>query len=544
MQRRKGMKRFFKFLTVALCVAILGICAGTALADTGVSAYNCVKLDTLANQNLLKLNGRVRVESGYLSGDYSGTGFSTNIVADCDTELEVYFDTNYTNKVSIMIDGWIETTEMIYGTDADHGNMVSVDISEGAHEITVIKESQVSSSTTAYFHFTDIRFEGKVVSKVADKALLLEVVGDSCSCGDGADATYQVGTAWTGTKDDAITKAFGWYLAEMMDADYREVGRGGQGLDGTAAQEAQANKATMPILYDYMNYTDWKAGTKWVETRTPDVVVVELGANDTCNESSAPTWAGIAKNFLIKLETKYAGQVPIVWDFTGSKSYFYRALRDLVETDPELSTYGNIYLLYNYLDGNGSAALASQLSGHPDEFDQYNHAERIYNFIETEGVLGIKEPVSTHQYVYYVSATGNDSNDGLTPATAKLTVPSAASAAKTAVSALSTVAADAEVVIKVTGEVRLGTGQNLLQGIEKAQKILRADGSILPYVIETNEFDGTNRARVRLDFKPVNSGNASVAVYNPVVFKDIDLHFIEGDLQSDNKKYTVQNIYA
>ena len=522
------MKRWLSGIIVAITViaafVLVAVFARPAKAVGGVNCSNDVTLDVLANADLLKLSGRTIVESGYLTAEYSGTGFETNITVTKDSEIKLVYLTNYMNKLSVFIDGEKVKTELIQPADGE----LFVPVTAGAHTVKVVKESQLSSTTTAYFRYKSIGFPGTVDSRPEDKELLVEVIGDSYSCGDGADARYEAGTAWTSIRDDAITKSFGWYLSEMMGADFNEVGRGGQGLDGTAAQEAQSNKVTMPILFDYVSYGDQASGKVYETTRTPNLVVIELGANDTCNASNQSNWVSIAKNFILKIKKRY-GDVPIVWALTGQKSYFYTGLYEAFESDKDLSAYDNLYVMYNYLNRNGSAALASQKGGHPDEIDQRKFAERLYDFIETEGVLKTdEEPEHPNDLVYYVSDTGNDAADGLTFLNAKLTVGSALTAARGAINGKKQVNGT-RIVVKVQGNVVLTGTQNFTEPFQPAYIPYCQDGTMVPIIIETMNYvpDGNTdtRATVSSTFTPVNSGNASSYSYVDLTFKNVKLHF-------------------
>ena len=529
------MKRGF-FIAAALLM-IFGFTAvpnRVHAEPAAVNASSGVSLSDLANQGLIKLRGRTVVKNGYLDTHFSGTGFEFQATVASATQITLTYDSSVYSKIGFIIDG-DETVVLNRTTGSDR--TAKATIPAGTHEVIVVKESQITTGTPT-FKMKTIQFNGTVDKKLDDRDIYFEVIGDSYSCGDGAVGKYAIGKAWTSPDDDAVTSSFGHYLATMLGADYSVVGRGGIGLDGTNMQESGSNTVTMPMLYKYASYTDRANGVQYdfQSARVPDFVVIELGANDSNSSSNAASWTGYAKNLILQVKEVY-GDVPIIWEFTGSKSWLFTGLRNLAKTDAQLSVYDNLYFHTNYFNRNGSAALKTQSGGHPDSGDQYAFAERLYNFIDTDTfILEAPEDPKT-EIVYYVSESGNDSNDGLTPETALKTCPMVLKKYTNKTGS----PADAELVIKVTGTVVGSTKQGFMD-FDAGSRYYRTDGTPLPVVIETYQYDGTNRATIKQNSKPSNGGSAHMDVIQPFTFRNVKIWCAKGT--SSSYPYSINNLHA
>lgn len=535
------MKKTSRFLLGALLAALVltaAIALNTQLskAATPANATDGVAIGTLAENGLLKLNGRTKVESDYLVGEFSGTGFSAMITATEDTELVLRYDTNIKGKISILIDGEYAATELYPATPG----FISADVKAGTHELTVVKESQINNSATTYTRFKSLTFKGTVDGPAAEKARYIEVIGDSYACGDGAAAKYDVGEAWTEPRDDMASYSFGWFLAQSLDADLSIVARGGAGLDGGDPQQAVNGGKTVFDFYEYTDYADQAAGAAYVPTRTPDLVIIELGANDSKEASTVSAWVNKAKELTLKVKALH-GDVPIVFISLQGHRLLYQGLRNLLDSDAELQAYGNISAYMTYLEKNGSAALSTQTGGHGSRNDQERLAFRIKNYIETEGILPEETAETAYtDYIYYLSQNGNDSNNGLTPETARLTLESLVAKIKADHTDYKALPNDVRVIIRVTGTVLASNTQNLVKGFESTTRLLHKDGSPAELIIETYQYDGTNRAVLQCTFSPKDAGSASACTYTKTTFRNVQIYFTS---KGTNSKYPISTIY-
>ena len=104
--------------------------------------------------------------------------------------------------------------------------------------------------------------------------------------GSAEGVSYAPGVQW-GATDHSGRSSFGWYLSQMLNADLSIVARGGIGLtDGTEGkqEETESKDATMLDIYPYASGHNQTDGL-YDFARKPDLVVIELGANDTVNNS-------------------------------------------------------------------------------------------------------------------------------------------------------------------------------------------------------------------------------------------------------------------
>lgn len=516
------MRKIGKLLMMLVLGFAGAICAGkVCLAANSVSATSGITLGTFTKNysENIKLFGRTFVEGDYLRGEFCATGFDMNVTSTGGT-LTLAVETNYENRLSILIDNEI-VCKTIFPAKTGTEQTVSVPISSGTHMIRVIKQTSLSTSTTAHFYFRKLTFPGNILKAPANKKLLIECIGDSFTSGCGSDTYYQSGTADWVLKNHAVTSAYSYQIAEKLDADFMIVGIGGIGLDGGGSQEAASGLGTAPRLFHYNHYGDKATKTErdFSKERTPDMIIVELGPNDENTADNRATWGALAKEFILDLKDIYGADVPILWYMPATKSHLGAALADL-QDDPDIASYGNVFLRYDYLLGNGAAARDVQYEGHPHELDEMEMADRIYNYLVTENMMGLKkeEPVPASEIVYYVAENGASGNTGLTPDSPLDTIPNVMKKFSDTTSYANGTVAH----IYVSGTVLLGSNQIVATQANKQYK--RADGSLLPFIFETYQYNGSNRATLNLTFKPSSDGNSAVGITFPATFKNVKIY--------------------
>ena len=526
---------------VLSAVLLFGMMSGIA-AVPAAAATTTYNLATLAKNKQIKLMGRTSVnsDSSGIMTDWSGSGFEINVTLTAATTFTVGYKMNYNNYWAALVDGEQVWRGMISPTTDGTltSGTFSFTVPAGTHTVSVIKETEIGTYT--YKHdLTTLAFDGTINTAPANKSLYIEFVGDSYSCGDGSLGVYQPGKAW-GIADHSATHSFPWYTAKALNADYSFVSRGGIGLfAGQSAQQATVTKLTIADVYNYTSghrafnsslVADSSGLYNFTTARKPDIVVVEIGANDSIDNSSTytsmTTWVSKLTAFVESIRSKNPNAAIICLSHNGPKYYQMKQLANSMD---------NVYALFYAHNGNGSAALATQMEGHPSWEDHEDIANELVNFIKWNKLIPQKaETAKTYNDIpYYVSATGNDSNNGKTLATAKKTLRQALIQA--AADYNKTFPNGSRLVVYVQGEVANSDNNSQVLG---ADHLVTANGDDLPILVTTYNFASTKiDAILNTAHKPVNTGNAAMYICNDITFKDITIKSYTNTVSDANGTY-------
>lgn len=501
-------------LTMVILIGLVGVIGAQGAEAQGHS------LAELLKNGQIKPLGRTTVndDATGIRTDWSGSGFAMNVTADGGI-FTVNYTSSYASYWVILADG--EQVWRGIAPAATSGKTFTAVIPKGSYTLSVVKETQIGNSSAAYFDLNSVTFAGTVNARPADKPLYIEFVGDSYSCGDGALGTYNAGAVWTAI-DDSATNGFPYFTAQLLGADYSIVARGGIGLAGDNAQEPTTSKINMQQIYNFASgYRDMNTGKQYDFSVHPaDIVVVHLGANDDTSTAARSGWKTNLSYFITQVRDKNPNAAIV---FASHKPACYYAMKQIIAereaTDPNLYAF-----LYSH-QGNGSAALATQKEGHPSAEDHKAIAEALASFLRKEGLTGNPQQTEAkyQDIEYYVSANGSNNSSGKTPQTAKLTVAAAISQAIADNTA--TLPNGSRLVFYVDGEVVFGSSQAL----GGSTTIKTADGSDAPILIATRDFDGANRALLRITYKPSNAGSSSVYVQNSFTFQNVTLRSESND---------------
>ena len=504
----KHLKKVISFLLVAALVA--GMIP--AILSTASAEGTSYQLATLLTEGKIKPLGRTAVnpDSTGIMCDWPGNGFQMNVSGNGGT-LEIVVSTNYAANWVVLVDD----TQVYWERLSATGGTISAAIPAGDHLVSVIKESDNQGKETDYCDLTTMTYSGTIAARPADKDLVIEFVGDSYTAGWGTLGTFNPGVNWTGY-DHSFIHGYAYYAAENLDADYMIAARGGIGLfDGVSAEQPDDDpKATILDIYPYTAGFRTDAGLYDFD-RQADIVILELGANDSIKSADANFTEEKWKEALETMtDMAREGNPNAAIVFLSHKAPMQRIMRQVCEerqaTDPNLYFFGFAH------QGNGSGG-ASQYYGHPNAEDSKRLADALTAFLVERGLTGETakpaEPTYTN-YVYYASAAGNDSNAGTSLDTAKLTLTGALQQAK----ADRTYAKGERIVVNVEGTVKINPSSS--QYLANVGDILLPDGSDVPILVQTNGFNGTKAV---LDTNHNPSDHASGIVYfcHSVTLKDI-----------------------
>lgn len=532
------MKRvsLVRMLSLLLCAALGFGMAVTVLPTRAEAATTTHQLKTLLAEGKIKALGRTQVNAAGtgITANWSANGFEINVKSN-GGKFTVGYDTNSNNYTAVLVDDTLAWRGLTTGKGT-----VSVELTAGTHKVSVMRENGHASAAASYLHYTTVAFDGTVEAKPADKNLFIEVIGDSYACGSGSaeGVEYAPGVQW-GDLDHSGRASFGWYLSQMLNADLSIVARGGIGLNGKAddAQEEVDNSANMIGIYPSASGHNTAEGEyDFANARKPDLVVIELGANDGVDAdlSEMTAWKAQMETMIALVREKYGAGTKIL--LLSHKAVNHGINLQISDEDDK------IWACHFSHHGNGAAALKSQKEGHPSAGDEYEIAEALLKSIQDWDILGapVEAEPTYNDIVYYVSENGSDSNDGKTLATAKATLYEAMLQARTD-NGSAKFPKGTRVVVKVEGTVKnrasnsdtLGDGQ-----IYTETGTALKDNKHIPVLVTTNDYSGT-RAVVLVEYGANSNANARLRVVNDFQLKDITIQSV-----TNSNGYCTHNFFA
>ena len=305
-----------------------------------------------------KLYGRCSVSMG-LTMDFSASGFELNVESK-GNPMNIEYIAGHDSYVAVFIDGKQADRPLL---TAGNGTL-TIPLTKGQHTVMVLKETEVQTNGKT-LQLVSFDFDGAILEKPADRQLYIEFIGDSIACGDGSLGKYVSGQKWS-LEDHSGTHGFAYLTAKSLGADWSVFARGGIGLIKAAGDY------TAGQMFPYMNrYRD--SVTKYEPVRIPDIVVVELGANDDKNDTSG--FVAAYNQLIDQIREQYGPDVKIVW--TGQNYNQYNSAQYVANQRQDANMY---VFLFDY-GGSGSAAVATQKAGHPDASEQQAFADALAGFL-------------------------------------------------------------------------------------------------------------------------------------------------------------------
>lgn len=198
-------------------------------------------------------------QSGFIAS-FSGTGLSVN--------LSNVGDAYYT----AVIDG-TTVRPMLHGGTGTVTVTATSGLSAGAHTVAFYRQTEGASGITTFKGITVTG--GSLQTPPAGKGRLIEVVGDSISCGYGDLCTSN--QAGYRTADQSAYDSWGAVAARLLGADVSIVAKSGIGV---YRDNSGSTTNTMPNVYGRTHYSS--ANSAWGFTLKPQAVLINLGTNDFC----------------------------------------------------------------------------------------------------------------------------------------------------------------------------------------------------------------------------------------------------------------------
>ncbi|MBQ8849579.1 MAG: hypothetical protein IJ011_04530 [Clostridia bacterium] len=324
---------------------------------------NTYKLATITDA--LKLYGRMSPTGTALSCDFAASGIEFNVYAQGFITLTVthVLQTVENRKnddvyLAVIVDGVLDTREFKVPKGGTAELKVAYFEEAGEHTIQILRKTEAKNGLLDLESLTLI---GRLEDAPENADYYVEFIGDSITSGYGNLITNGTSNAGDADYKNAL-QAYAYLTAKALGADFQLISNSGIGL--TEGYRAML----MPAFFGAESY--YRSPSKaYAPTRTPDVVVINLGTNDHTKSADPTTFKNDVKTLIGNIRALYGEDVKIVWAHGMMKEGYISYVKE--------ATAGmeNFYTVE--LPKNTSAG-----GGHPNIATHKAAAEQLAEFIE------------------------------------------------------------------------------------------------------------------------------------------------------------------
>lgn len=277
-----------RFIIIILALSLLLAFAGcTNKGDDNMKVTESpTKRAVSANSETVKLIGRTyQDENGVLWIVQSAAGIE--FVTDS-TSLEIVLigdnSANGSSENPARYALWVNGERVLDEMMTEAERTVKAELPEGENTVKLLKLSESANSIFGIKSITVTDLKPIVPSE--ERALKIEFIGDSITCGYGVDDEDRNHSFSTSTED--ATKAYGYKTAQILGADYSLVSYSGHGIISAYTGDGSINTSGLvPKIYTQVGKM-WDSSNdpnvnelEWdFDSFVPDIVVINLGTND------------------------------------------------------------------------------------------------------------------------------------------------------------------------------------------------------------------------------------------------------------------------
>lgn len=241
-------------------------------------------------------NGDVRFD---WTGIYAQTDFSGGAIAvDMSSTRPCYFN--------VFIDG--RFVRKVYVDSLAHQRILLADkLGGGTHRLRLQRACEGGGITTIHGYYGA---KGAQLKGVGRKPRMIEVFGDSYTCGYGSDSPNQQEHFKIETEN--VDHAYACIIARYFDADYAIAAHSGQGMVRNYGDKKQ--RSDYPMLLRHTKLFDNIDSVEYDFSQyLPDLVLINLGTNDFSREVT-PTPDQYVGNYVKMIQNlrKHYGDVPVL----------------------------------------------------------------------------------------------------------------------------------------------------------------------------------------------------------------------------------------
>lgn len=242
------------------------------------------EMEFRATEENVKLTGRNYTDKNdvtWLVHSGSAVEFTVNaksaeVTVTADSGLKN--EEKYRPRYAVLVDGKIikdcvvsketETIELFSSDEPRTASVKIIHLSEANNGTIGVSGIKVNSDSPV------------PVIPAEKKKLAIEFIGDSITCAYGVEAENQYVGFSTGTEN--FMKSYAYLTAQKLDADYSAVSYSGHGIiSGYTSSEEKNTESLVPDVYDLIGKPADYAKPWDFENHKYDVVVINLGTNDS-----------------------------------------------------------------------------------------------------------------------------------------------------------------------------------------------------------------------------------------------------------------------
>lgn len=198
---------------------------------------------------------------------WSGSGL---VAAFEGTQVSVSLNDASENEFTVVLDG--EVLPKLAAQAGSHDYVLAESLAPGQHVVELYRRTEASFGVTQFLGL-DFGEAGRLLEPPAAPARLIEVVGDSISCGYGNEGSSPDCDFTADTENHYLT--YGAISARALEADVITVAWSGKGVIYNYGDD---KTDPLPALYDRTLPDD--ASSEYDFAQSPDAVVINLGTND------------------------------------------------------------------------------------------------------------------------------------------------------------------------------------------------------------------------------------------------------------------------
>ena len=321
-----------KRLSILLAVLLVGV---QALAQNRFTA----------DSEEITYIGRVlrAPDGGSVKADWSGT---TAIVAFQGKSLTLNFEEAREDYLNVWVDKepGVEADTVLKLEGRGEVELCSFK-KKGNHTVYLQKRTEGETGCITFLSFDT---DGSLLQARPWKERVIEIIGDSYTCGYGVEAPDRDSPAIA--REENCNKSYSGILGRFFDADVVRISHSGRGIirnynDGDPGQ-------TMPVRY--LRTFDEEAEPVWEPSYRPNIVVIYLGTNDFSvgKQPGLNAWCTAYKKLLEEIRANYGPSVPILCVASMADPL----LSDYVKTVAKHSGIPNVHWTAIYADAHNTGS--------------------------------------------------------------------------------------------------------------------------------------------------------------------------------------------
>ena len=325
-----------------------------------------IEYDPVADADRFRFIGRMNPSDEGVFWDYAASGieFCGEIVGDVVLSISCDRDTYFT----VYIDSE-RVDERFLATAEDESLTVASFDELGFHTVKVLRQTEMQWSLAV---LGSVTVTGELHEAPEARDILIEFIGDSLTSGYGNLGGQTAPNAGIALYEDA-TKTYAFLTAEALGADANVVSCSGIGI---AAGWTNFNEIE---FYKSASFYRNRDVTYENNTNVPDLVVINLGANDWGVGSDIEAFGRGVRELIEHVREFYSANVPIVWAYgivgEENSDYMKTVRAVLEEMGGEAAGLYHVKLSYSR-DGGGA---------HPSLTGHEMSSRKLVEFIEEKG---------------------------------------------------------------------------------------------------------------------------------------------------------------